>query len=262
MQSRLGRALEQRRDYVCIILVAYEVDKDYPLIVAANRDEVFSRPSLGAHYWNDVEGVFAGRDLQADGTWLGVSRKGRFAGVTNWAKSDDVSDDYRSRGELVRDFLVSLKSASDFVESIDGPRYRGFNLLVYDGAELVYWSNRDDLFEVFSPGYYGITNTSFSNKWNKTRVGVDMISKVRHLHDVDSLLHLLRRHSGSSYDPSDVSHTSMSVASPCFVLGKTYGTRASTAVVFRKESILFKEQIYGPQAVPKTSVYEEIGLTT
>ena len=241
---------------MCLVLVAYKIDASYPLIVAANRDEYFSRPALPAHFWQDAPEIFAGRDDQAGGTWLGITPQGRFAAITNWTASEDGTDGYLSRGWLVRDFLVGESSAREFVELINGDSYRGFNLLVFDGRDLVYCSNRTNQSKVFTPGFYGVTNTSFANQWNKTRVGLDMISQVRDRHDVDTLIHLLRRHSTTSNRYKSSNAFPENRESPCFVFGETYGTRASTAVVFDHKRIFFKEQQYGPRAVRGSFVYE------
>ncbi len=245
---------------MCIILLAYRTDKNYPLIVAANRDEFFDRPATEAHYWMNERRVFAGRDEKEDGTWLGVTRGGRFAAITNWTEGTTSTNAFLSRGHVVRDFLKSDVAAQEFVESLNGQLYRGFNLIVFDGIDLVYWSNRNEERKLLGPGFYGITNTSFDNNWTKTRVGVSMIAQVRNRHDVDSLIHMLRRHSSSdvarsaNQDPVESGH------SPCFVFGETYGTRASTAVVFDDRRIYFKEQQYGPSGMRGSFIYESIPI--
>ena len=245
---------------MCIILLAYRTDRNYPLIVAANRDEFFDRPATEAHFWPGDHQIFAGRDREAGGTWLGVTRSGRFAAVTNWTERTNPSGTFLSRGQVVRDFLASDTEAQEFVNGLDGHLYRGFNLVAFDGCELVYWSNRNEERKVLESGFYGITNTSFDNNWTKTRVGVSMIAQVKNRHDVDSLIHMLRRHSSiadaevANLDPVE------SGTSPCFVFGETYGTRASTAVVFDNKRIYFKEQQYGPSAMQGSFVYESITI--
>ncbi len=242
---------------MCIVLVAYQTDINFPLVIAANRDEFFARPSLAAHFWSDFNQIFAGRDKEAGGTWLGVTPSGRFAAVTNWTDNNRVNDKMASRGWLVRDFLSSESSCDEFIRELDGSSYQGFNLLVFDGLNLVYWSNRSREKTVFEPGFYGITNTHFKNSWAKTRVGVDMIGQVSNRHDVDSLIQMLRRHTKTN---GRGGATPENEESPCFVFGDTYGTRASTAVVFDGKRIFFKEQQYGPRAQRGPFVYECIPL--
>lgn len=243
---------------MCIILLAYRTDKNYPLIVAANRDEFFDRPTTEAQYWSDYQCVFAGRDEEQGGTWLGVTRNGRFAAVTNWTESSESNGKFLSRGHIVRDFLTSNIGSEEFATCLDGRLYRGFNLVLFDGRELVYWSNRTGEKKLLESGFYGITNTSFDNDWMKTRAGVSMITQVTNRHDVDSLIQMLRRHSSIGNARTPNQERAESRESPCFVFGETYGTRASTAVVFDDKRIYFKEQQYGPRAVLGSSVYKSI----
>ena len=125
---------------------------------------------------------------------------------------------------------------------------------MFDGQNLVHWSNRTSVQKVFEPGFYGITNTNFTNSWAKTRAGVDMITQVKNRHDVDSLIQMLRRHTKTDDMSGAVEPEQQE--SPCFVFGETYGTRASTAVVFDDKRIFFKEQQYGPGARRGKFVYE------
>ncbi len=239
---------------MCIVLVAYQTDDSYPLVVAANRDEYFARPSLAAHFWSESNEIFAGRDVEAGGTWLGVTRGGRFAALTNWTGNDRAKNSSASRGWLVRDFLQTDSSCEAFIRELNGAAYQGFNLLVFDGQNLVHWSNRTSVQKVFEPGFYGITNTDFTNSWAKTRAGVDMITQVKNRHDVDSLIQMLRRHTKTDGMSGAIEPEQQE--SPCFVFGETYGTRASTAVVFDGKRIFFKEQQYGPGARRGQFVYE------
>lgn len=139
---------------MCLILVGWRVHEAYPLVVAANRDEFHERPAARAAFWDDKPDLLAGRDLQARGTWMGVSRGGRFAAVTNYRGGTEASA-AESRGALVTRYL----------EGMDVPRlaerkaaYSGFNLLASDGAELWWLSNRDGAPRRLEPGWYGLGN--------------------------------------------------------------------------------------------------------
>ena len=127
---------------MCLILFRFQPDSPQSLVVAANRDEFYARPALAAHYWQDRPGIFAGRDLTAGGSWLGVTRSGRFAALTNFSAGDPVQTYPASRGELVADFLASQVAADAYIQSLEPTRYAGFNLLVYDGKELHYTTNK------------------------------------------------------------------------------------------------------------------------
>jgi uncharacterized protein with NRDE domain len=144
---------------MCLILVAWKVHAHLPLVVAANRDEFHARPAARAAWWPDHPGILAGRDLQAKGTWLGVSRSGRFASVTNYRGAHDPSAAH-SRGSLVVDFLSGSGSPESFVSKTSSAKdsYSGFNLLAADRDELWWLSNRGNGARRLAPGYYALGN--------------------------------------------------------------------------------------------------------
>lgn len=139
---------------MCLILVGWRVHEAYPLVVAANRDEFHDRPAARAAFWDDKPAVLAGRDLQARGTWMGVSRSGRFAAVTNYRGGTEPSA-AESRGALVTRYLEGV-GVPQLAER--KAAYSGFNLLASDGAELWWLSNRDGAARRLEPGWYGLGN--------------------------------------------------------------------------------------------------------
>ena len=142
---------------MCLILVAWQQHADFPLVVAANRDELHARPAERAGFWKDHPDILGGRDLEAKGTWMGVSRAGRFAAVTNYRGGRDA-DAKESRGALVTRYL--LDSSNAFIEVTEKSRnsYSGFNLLLADHNELWWLSNRDGKPRKLGPGYYALGN--------------------------------------------------------------------------------------------------------
>ena len=142
---------------MCLILVAWQQHADFPLVVAANRDELHSRPAERAGFWKDHPDILGGRDLEAKGTWMGVSRAGRFAAVTNYRGGRDANAK-ESRGALVTRYL--LDSSNAFIEVTEKSRnsYSGFNLLLADHNELWWLSNRDGKPRKLGPGYYALGN--------------------------------------------------------------------------------------------------------
>src|SRR4051812_27063017 len=128
---------------MCLILLAWRAHAAYPLIVAANRDEFHARPASAAGFWSDRPSVLAGRDLTAGGTWMGVDRSGRFAAVTNYRGAHEPSAAH-SRGALVTGFLLDARTPAAYMDVVFGESnsYSGFNLLVADGGELWWMSNR------------------------------------------------------------------------------------------------------------------------
>jgi uncharacterized protein with NRDE domain len=143
---------------MCLIVLAWRALPDHPLIVAANRDEFHARPAAPAAFWQDQPGLLAGRDLQARGTWMGISRSGRFAAVTNYRGATEPSAAH-SRGSLVTGFLQGKLAPGEYMKGLQGSMYSGFNLLVCDGRELWSMSNRDGPPRRLEAGIYGLGNT-------------------------------------------------------------------------------------------------------
>lgn len=158
---------------MCLIVFAWQIVPGVPLFAAGNRDEFYDRPARPAHWWEDAPDIFAGRDLQAGGSWMGITRGGRFAAVTNVRAPLDRRDDVQSRGELVADFLRSRATPQAFIEelSVRAGRYNPFNLLVGDRRNLYWYSNaRDpgpDNGQALAPGIYGLSNASLNTPWPK-----------------------------------------------------------------------------------------------
>lgn len=143
---------------MCLIVLAWRVHPEFPLVVAANRDEFHARPAAAAAFWSDHPGILAGRDLEARGTWMGVSRSGRFAAVTNYrgAREPRAAE---SRGALVARFLENGQVPGEYIKGIKGNLYSGFNLLAADGEELWWMSNRGGEPRRLAAGIYGLGNT-------------------------------------------------------------------------------------------------------
>jgi len=139
---------------MCLILLGWRVHRDWPVVIAANRDEFHGRPAARAAFWEDRPDILAGRDLQAGGTWLGVARDGRFAVVTNYRGGTEPSAE-ESRGALVTRYLEGVPVP---VLAERKAAYSGFNLLAGDGEDLWWLSNRDGAPRRLAPGWYGLGN--------------------------------------------------------------------------------------------------------
>ena len=237
---------------MCLVLFAVGAHPEYPLVVAANRDEFYRRPALPVHHWQEDPRVIAGRDLEADGTWLGVSAAGRFAAVTNLSAPDDSAP--LSRGALTAAFLTGELSAERYAAMINGSQYRGFNLLLWDGEHMVYTSNRVSSIQRLRPGIYGLSNASLGSEWPKVIRGRSSLQAVLRQHPTaQQLLSLL---SDDSVPPDHELpdrgrplELERQVA-PCFIRGVEYGTRASSAVIFTHDRVSIAEQLYGPGGDP------------
>lgn len=234
---------------MCLILFGYRIDPERPLIVAANRDEFHARPADPAGFWSDNDNIVAGRDKVAGGTWLGCTRTGRFAALTNFSHPDDPAAP-ASRGALVSDFLRGQDSAEHYAHHLRGSDYAGFNLLVFDGVDLVYTSNRGTT-DVLAPGFYGLSNAELGARWPKCTHGAERLSDyIEQGFDHDKLVTMLR---DASVPPDDtLPHRGRPIdmerrLAPCFIMGDEYGTRASTVLELGVEKIAFSEQSYRPQ---------------
>ena len=160
---------------MCLITFAYNSHPEYSLILLANRDEFFQRPSQAIHHWPDAPQILAGRDLEQGGTWLGLNQSGRFATVTNHRNGRDKRDGLRSRGDLTRHFLRGSQSAAEYLTGLEPEQqaYGAFNLLLGDETGLHYLSNRHaDSATAISPGVYGLSNALLDTSWPK-------VTKVR-----------------------------------------------------------------------------------
>lgn len=157
---------------MCLIGFAWKLVPDHPLVLLANRDEFHDRPAAPLAAWTDLPEVIGGRDLREGGTWLGLSRRGRMAAVTNVRRPDAALRRPRSRGALITDFLIGQASAADHAERLPGnaDEYGGYNLLLWDGLDLIYASNRPRFtLQAVSPGMHALSNAQLDTPWPKLR---------------------------------------------------------------------------------------------
>lgn len=158
---------------MCLIVFAWQVLPNMPLLAAGNRDEFYDRPAAVAGWWDDHPNIYAGRDLRGGGTWMGITRDGRFAAITNIRAPSEMRADAPTRGRLVSDYLAGSMSPIDYANSIAAKtsEYNGFNLLIGNQKELVWFSNRGDGDErngkLLGPGVYGLSNSLLDCTWPK-----------------------------------------------------------------------------------------------
>jgi len=234
---------------LCLIVLAWQALAGLPLVVAANRDEWRDRPAEAAHWWPDHPEIFAGRDLKAGGTWMGVTRGGRFAAVTNFRDPSDRRSTARSRGELVTQFLLSRATPPDFNAGLAGRahEYNAFNLIVGDAASLWYFGSRAGEAREIAPGVHGLSNHVLDEPWPKVVRGRMAMQSALALDDpAATLFELLADRHG--VPDAALPHTGVGLdwerrlASP-LIIGADYGTRASTvASVSDTGEIIFEER--------------------
>jgi uncharacterized protein with NRDE domain len=217
---------------MCLILAAWKLSSLPPLVVAANRDEFHARPAAPAQFWEDRPAILAGRDLEARGTWMGASRGGKFAAVTNYrgAREPRAAE---SRGALVTRFLDNGQTPAEYIGSL-APKcssYSGFNLLVSDGEELWWMSNRGGEPRRLAPGVYGLGNTLLDSPEVET-------SKQRFSQAISY---------GVSVEPL------FSVLKHARIVDPTYGTRCSTVFFGRR----YAERSFSPDGADQDTLHYE-----
>ena len=237
---------------MCLIAIAWQARSDLPLLVAANRDEWRDRPAKPAHWWPERPEIFAGRDLQAGGTWMGVTRTGRFAAVTNFRDPSDRRATARSRGTLVTAFLVGNETPARFLSSLSASasEYNGFNLIVGDAAGLFYFASREGQPRALEPGVHAISNHLMDEPWPKVvgaRLGMDQALEERD--PTEALFRMLS--DGSLPSDEELPNTGVGIAwerrlGSALITGEDYGTRASTVFTLgEKGEVSFEERTRG-----------------
>ncbi len=242
---------------MCLILLAHEAHPRYRLVVAANRDEFYARPTAPAAWWPDAPEVLAGRDLRGGGTWMGVTRGGRFAAVTNFRDAAPAAPDAPSRGHLVGAFLRGSDAPDAYLRALAARagEYAGFNLLVGDGEELRYLGNRGGAERPLAPGVYGLSNALLDTPWPKVERGraglaaalagggeVDPEALFRVLWDAEPAPDARLPETGVGLERERM------LSSP-FIRGPEYGTRASTVLLAGRDGrVRFVERTVTPGA--------------
>ncbi|URT70459.1 NRDE family protein [Cytobacillus firmus] len=237
---------------MCLILFAYKAHPKYKLIVAANRDEFYERPTAPAHFWEDHPHILAGRDLRKMGTWMGITKNGRFAALTNYRDPNEVTEGKRSRGDLVGDFLIGSASPADFMNRASEHRssYPGYNLLAGNLEELFYYSNVEDRVELLQPGIYGVSNHVLDTEWPKVKKGKEGLSALLDNAEgslTEELFTLLRNADPAPDELLPKTGVSLEwerMLSPLFIKSDGYGTRSSTVLLMSKDEIFYKERIH------------------
>ncbi|MCX9156728.1 NRDE family protein [Niveibacterium sp. 24ML] len=221
---------------MCLILFAWKQHADYPLVVAANRDEFYARDSAPAHWWPDKPGILAGRDLRAGGTWMGITAAGRFAALTNYRDPARHRDDAQSRGDIV----TAVLEASDplaYLQTLLAARQRfnPFNLLLAEGDSLWCLESVSGRLQRLEAGVYGLSNAFLDTPWPKVERGKRQLSaQLGALPETEGLFDLL---SDDTIAPdADLPQTGVPLEwerllSAALIRAPGYGTRSQTVVL-------------------------------
>ncbi len=237
---------------MCLIFLSLHTHPTYKLIVAANRDEFYNRKTAPAAYWEDHPGLLGGRDLEAMGTWMAMTKTGKIAMVTNYRDPNNINPKAPTRGKLVSDYLIHAVPPDRYLKDLEprGKEYNGFNLIVGDQDELFYYSNYGQGVGKIENGFHGLSNHLLDTPWPKvTRVKdkFESILKAPKLQP-GTLLDALydeQRAPARELPETGVGAEWEQALSSMFIKTGSYGTRCSTAVLVDKQNeVSYSERVY------------------
>ncbi|MBC2713798.1 MAG: NRDE family protein [Desulfobacteraceae bacterium] len=241
---------------MCLIAIATQNHPLYPLIIAANRDEFYHRPTAPLSFWEDQPNILAGRDLQQNGTWLGITKTGRIAAITNFREPAAMDPHAPSRGLLVSNFLASDHHPEDYLQAIknSGKTYNGFNLVVGDMHQLWWYSNKKNDIVKIKPGIHVISNHLMDTPWPKTqkiKSGIQDICNRNNAIDPEDIFQVLadkNRPPDDKLPDTGVGLEWERILSSVFVFSDIYGTRSSAVILAEPSGqMTFAERTFKPQ---------------
>lgn len=248
---------------MCLILFSYQQTKEYKLILAANRDEFYERPTERAMPWENVEGLIAGKDLRAGGTWMGVHSSGRYGMVTNYRDPSTEKPRTSSRGRVVLDYLTDEDAPDAYLSRLhkDAADYNGYNTLLGGRDALWYYSNKSGRIEEVQPGLYGLSNHLLDTSWPKVVRGKALLETVikKPVLDVEALFHILQDHHKAPDDELPKTGVSLEwerALSSIFIRVEGYGTRCSTVLTIKQNGTIdFYERTYPADGSASSTVH-------
>lgn len=243
---------------MCLAVLAIRALPDLPVVIAANRDEYHARPTAAAAPWKDDPDIVAGRDLQSGGSWMGMTRGGRYALVTNYRDPMSIRPHAPSRGKLVEDFLRGAAPPADYAAQVadKGADYNGFNLIVGDRDDTWYYSNRGGPPQALASGIYALSNHLLDTPWPKlarTKAAFTAILRAGATPDVDALFDALGDRSvalDAELPDTGIGLERERFLSSAFIVGLTYGTRSSTVVLLGQRHCALYERRFAPDGTP------------
>ncbi len=246
---------------MCLIFIALKHHPKYKLIVAANRDEFYDRKTAPASFWKDHPDILGGRDLEAFGTWLGITKRGRICMVTNFRDLKNIKPNAPSRGKLVTDFLMGSSTGQAYLRKVEdnAKRYNGFSLIAGTVDSLYYFSNYKDGLIVLNSGLFGLSNHLLETPWPKVEKGKHRIhellkSPVVQPQALFSVLEDTTIPADEHLPDTGVGLERERALSPAFIKSPGYGTRSSTVIIVDYANhVTFSERVFEPL----TSGYSE-----
>lgn len=245
---------------MCLILFAYQAHAKYPLIIVANRDEFYKRPTEQAHWWDDFPEMLAGKDIKGSGSWFGMSKTGKFSALTNYRDGFNIKQNAPTRGKLVTNYLVNDVDTLDYLNNIipTSHLYNGYNLLTFDGEKLWHYSNIDNQITPIEAGIHGVSNALLNSDWPKVNKGkTDLAQLIDPTKDFDIEAAFQMMLNEEKAADKDLPKTNIplewerKLSSMC-IQSEDYGTRCSTVLLWGNDGkVYFEERSYVPNVGSK-----------
>lgn len=240
---------------MCLLLIAKDVNPNYKLIIAANRDEFYDRSTMPTHFWNDYPFILAGKDLKAGGTWLGITETGRISAITNFREGLKQKDNAPTRGLITADYLKGHANALDYLNNVKQKAndYNGFNFILGDTENLYYLSNKQSSIEKLENGFYGLSNGLLNSNWPKVLESKIKFENIIKKHDfsVEELFNILNDRSiaeDNLLPNTGVDLKIERILSAVFIKTEKYGTRCSTVIMVDPlNKVQFIERTFNPE---------------
>jgi uncharacterized protein with NRDE domain len=246
---------------MCLIFFALNQHPDYKLIIAGNRDEFYNRKTSAAAFWPEYPTLLAGRDLEAMGTWLGITKQGRISMLTNYRDPVNINPAAPSRGKLVSDFLMTDATPETYLLEVSrkGGQYNGFNLVTGNESELWYYSNYGGAIEKMTDGYHGLSNHLLDTPWPKVQRGKAVFADIvlDSNANPEKLLDFLYNEERAADDL--LPNTGLTLdweraLSSRFIKTSGYGSRSSTVILInQKNEVSFTERVYDTESFTYTT---------
>ncbi len=232
---------------MCLIFFAYNSHPKYKFVLAANRDEFLNRPASKISEWN---GIYGGKDLKSGGTWLGITKKGKFCAITNIRRIEQIPD-APTRGKIVTNYLNGSDSPKDYLADLskDSNKYNGFNLILGDKNSCYHYNNREKKVNNLKPGIYGVSNASIDTPWPKLEKGKKEFSQLleNEILNKEDFYKLLRDDSKPPVEQLPDTGIGLEwekILSSIFIKSEAYGTRCSSIITIDEKEVNFSERTY------------------
>jgi uncharacterized protein with NRDE domain len=243
---------------MCSILFAYKQHPKYPLIVVANRDEFYKRPTEQAHWWKEHPEMLAGKDTIGNGSWFGVSKLGRFSALTNYRDGMHLKQNAPTRGKLVTNYLINEVDGVEYLNEIakTSDLYNGYNLLTFDGKDLLHYSNISDQITHIEAGIHGVSNALLNSDWPKINKGKAKLAElIKNDFSIDSFFQMMlddEKAADENLPKTGVPIEWERLLSSLCIKSEAYGTRCSTVLLWDNDGkMYFEERSYVPTSEAK-----------